>query len=129
MGYYEDRQSQRAKEYQNLTADVRNKLEKELPRKEVSQQKDITWTSRFTEIAKEANEFAKEWNKSIKDVRVEHSHYDDYGSTCVEVHLEVEGLETDEQYHARLAEYYEGVKFREEHDRKEFERLRAKFAK
>lgn len=129
MGYYEDRQKQRAEEYKALSLDVKNRLEAKLPRKEVSQQKDITYISRFTEIAKEANKFAKEWNKSIKEVRVEHSHYDDYGSTCVELHLEVNGLETDEQYHGRLAEYYEGVKYREELDRKEFERLSKKFAK
>lgn len=127
MGYYEERNKRRAQEFNALDALTRAQLEKELPRREVSQTKDISYTSKFTDIVAEANRFAKVWNKSIKDVTLEHSYTEDYGSYSSEVHLEVSALETDEQYHARLAEYYEGRKFREEHDRKEFERLRTKF--
>ena len=133
MGYYrEQRNVELLKEYLKLPEDVRQKLEKSEPRREVEQHEDLSYdSSLFTEIAKKANKFAKKWNKSIKDVRVEHSCYQqDYSdSYSSELHLEVKGLETDDQYHLRLVELHEATRIREEYERKEFQRLSAKFAK
>jgi hypothetical protein len=109
--------------------EVQQKLKKELPRKEITKECSISWVSSLTTVLEEAQEFAKEWGKTIDDVTMHHSYYDDYGSTSSEVHLEVEGLETDEEYHGRLWETHDNAIKREERERQEFERLRAKFTK
>ena len=131
MGYYnrDQRNAELVKKYRELPEEVRQKLEKNIPRKEVCQVEDISYTSAFIAIHKQANRLAKKWKKTIHDVRIEHSCYqDDYSeSYSSEAHLEVEGLETDDQYHLRLAEHYESLRVQEEYERKEFERLKAKF--
>jgi hypothetical protein len=124
--YQNQRIAESVKKYNKLPPDVREKLEKENPRREVTQQENL-YSSPFTEIAKSAAEFAKKWNKNLSDVHLYHSAYDDYGSPSSEMHFEVSGLETDEQYLARLMGHYEATKLREEYDRREFERLKAKF--
>ena len=129
MGYYENRKAESVKRYEALPANVRQKLETDIPRKEVTQEHSVSWISTFTKVVDESKDFAKKWNKTIKDVTMEHSYTEDYGSYSSEVHLEVKGLETDEQYHARLAEHYEATRTREEYERKEYERLSAKFSK
>jgi hypothetical protein len=115
------------KEYLNLSEQIRKELEKRFPRREETQSKDVSWVSSFTEIQKEAVELAKAWGKTINDVSVEHSAYDDYGSYVCEVKLEVKGLETEPQYHSRLWEIHVANGIRDEHDRKEFKRLKKKF--
>jgi hypothetical protein len=111
-----------------------NKTKKELqasnPKKEVTQKQSV-YASKLTDIVKEAKEFAKHWGKTIQDVELEHSSYQYEYSESYSSMLEmcVQGLETDDQYYARLNEYYEANKLREEYDRREFERLKTKFSK
>lgn len=132
MRYYcrEERNAELVKKYRELPEEVRQKLEKSMTRKEVCQTEDISYTSTFTTIHKRANLLAKKWKKTINDVRIEHSCYqEDYSdSYSSEAHLEVEGLETDDQYHLRLAKHYESLRVQEEYEHKEFERLKAKFS-
>jgi hypothetical protein len=130
MGYYtNDLREARLKKYKQMSAEERAQLEKASPRREVTQTKELYSSYNIPELLEEAEEFAKEWKKTIDDVSIRHSCYmQDYSdSYSSEMHFEVQGLETDEQYHVRLMEAYEYTKAREEHDRKEFERLKAKF--
>lgn len=131
MIYYgsrEDMQKQQAKQYTELDSKWREQFEKEHPRKEIDQKEDISG-SKFTDIHKQAQAFADKWNKSIKDVYLDHSGYEyEYGGGITsEAHLEVKGLENDEQYYSRLWEYYEAEQRREKHEREVYERLRTKF--
>lgn len=128
MEYYQKRRSVALAKYAALDSVTKAKFEKDNPRKEVTQKEDISYVSTFTKIHKQAQEFANKWNKNIKDVSLEHSYTENYGSYSSEVRLEVKGLEIDEQYHLRLAEHYEALTGREELERKEFERLKAKFS-
>lgn len=119
-----------AKKYRLLEAAKRDELEKNNPRLQVTQKEDISYSSSdFISILKKAKEFAKKWKKTINDVNLKHScyQYDYCDNWSSEVHLEVQGLETDDQYHARLMERYESISIRNEYERKEFERLKAKF--
>lgn len=128
MGYFEDSHAANIKQYEALPANVRKRFETDMPRIEVIQTRDISWFSSFAKILEEAKEFAQRWQKTLDDLTVQHSYTEDYdGSYSSEVHLEVVGLETVEQYHARLAERYEATRARDESERKEYERLRAKF--
>lgn len=129
--YYQNhRDVELAKKYNALDSFIKAKLEKEIPRQEVTQKHDISWlSSTFIEVIEDAKEFAKKWKKSINDVSIEHTCYQrDYSdSWSSEIHLEVDGLETDDQYMARLMERYEATRVRDEYERREFERLKAKF--
>jgi len=126
MNYHEDKY---AEKYEVLSQDVKTQLEKELPRKERYQHKDITWVSSLSKIVEEADKLAKEYSKSIEDVRIEYSYHEDYGSISVYAYLTVKGLETDKQYHARLGEHHERLQYNEERERQEFQRLSKKFTK
>ena len=131
MVYYPSRIKKLVKEYLKLPEEVRQEFEKSVPRKEVEQREDISYRSSFVELQQTAEELAKKWKKNVSDVQLEHSCYQqDYSdSWSSEAHLEVMVLETDDQYHSRLAEQYESVKLREEYERNEFKRLSAKFTK
>ena len=116
------------KTYANLSLEIRSKLEKDLPRKEIVQKIDVSYDFSFTNLQKKAEEFAKTWKKTITDVNIEHSYYENYDNYSSEIHLEIQGLETDSQYHKRLLEYRDANEKREKWERKEFERLKTKFS-
>lgn len=129
MGYYQDKHHVAlAKQFRELPEADKLQLESLLPRRETEQRKQI-YSSSMPEILKEAKEFAKLWNKTIDNVSLDHFHYDDYGSNTSQLDMTVEGLETDDQYFKRLMEHHEATRVREEHERKEFTRLFAKFGK
>ena len=127
----EKRNQEVLEKYSALPEETRKQLEKTSPRQETSQHKDISYScSKMSDLIKEAKAFAKEWKKTLDDVSLEHSAYQhDYSdSYSSEVHLEVDGLETDVQYYSRLMANYESTRAREEYDRREFDRLKAKFS-
>jgi hypothetical protein len=127
--YYKERYASHIKKYAALALEIRQKLEKSNPRKDTTQVQDISYSSSLSSIIKEAKEFAKIHKTTLDQVRLAHSCYQqDYSdSYSSEAHLEVIGLETDDQYHARLMELYENTQAREVYERQEFERLKAKF--
>lgn len=128
MSYYRrNRDKSQAEQYRELPQETREKLEKELPRKEVTQERDVSSVYTFTKVIAEAEEFAKQWGKTLADVQQHHNYYEDYGSYSSEIKLEVKGLETDDQYYSRLWETHHATLTREEWERKEFERLKAKY--
>jgi hypothetical protein len=128
MGYYREQQNaELARRYKQLPAADKLHLETNLPRRETEQRKQI-YSSSMREVLKEAKEFAKEWKKTLEDVSLDHYHYDDYGSTSSQLDMTVSGLETDDQYYKRLMEHHDATRVREEYERKEFERLSAKFS-
>ncbi len=116
------------KKYNKLSEVVKSELEKNNPRKEVGQQSQVH-TGSFVALIDEAKDFAKMWNKTIENVDIDHCIEDDYGSSYSKLFLQVNGLETDLQYHLRLLQIHETTLFREERDREDFKRLSAKFAK
>ena len=113
--------------FQELPEETRNALLKQYPRKSIPQCADISHTSSFAKVIEKAQDFADKWKVSLDKVMMEHQYTEDYGSYSSEVHLETQGLETDEQYHSRLWENHERDSWRNELDRKEYERLKAKF--
>lgn len=115
-----------AKEFHQLSDEARQKLEKEFPRKEVRQTQSL-YSCTWPEIVKEVKEFAKKWKKTADDVCLDHYTYDDYDGHGSSLDMVVEGLETDQQYHSRLWETYDSKRRQEEHERREFERLKAKY--
>lgn len=126
MRYYENKAKDQAKLFQSLPEKTQRALEQQLPRREVEQRKSV-YGCTMPQIIKEAKEFAKEWKKTIDDVSLEHYHYNDYGSDSSALDMHVNGLETEEQHHSRMWETHDANSRRDEYERKEFERLKAKF--
>jgi len=117
---------EQAETFRELPEVTQKKLEKEFPRKEIGQRTSL-YSNTMPQVIKEVKEFAKKWKKTIDDVSIEHYSYDDYGGTSSALDMTVTGLETDEQYHGRLWETHDATCKREEWERREFERLSAKF--
>lgn len=112
-----------------LPEEEQKRLKQQLPRTETIQTQSV-YSSSFSEVIKEAKEFAEKWNKTLDDVSLErYVDHGYYGDTSATVQFEVNGLETDEQWHRRLIEENDRIKCREAYERKEFERLKAKFDK
>jgi len=118
-----------AEKFRWLSKSEQEALKEQNPRREITQRHDATYISRVTDLVGEAKAFAEQWGKTLEDVKMDTELEDDYGSQYAKLYCTVEGLETDAQYEARLWELIEQTKAREDHDRKEFERLSAKFAK
>ena len=113
-------------QFKQLPESVRSPLERLNPRRKITQQQKLSSTC-LPDIIKQAEEFAKSWKESVDSVCVEHHTEYEYGSEYTSVVLSLEGLETDTQYYKRLLEVHKWNISREEHDRKEFERLKAIF--
>lgn len=107
-----------------------NNWKKVLPRREIPQKVGVYSGCSVAELLKNAEEFAAQWNKKLEDVRIESSTEQEYyGHVSSHMHLEVEGLETDEQWHKRLWDERHSQEWRAKFERQEFERLKAKFGK
>ncbi len=117
---------ERMEQFKQLPENTRITLEKCNPRKKVAQHQRLDSTC-LPDIIKQAEEFAKSWKESVNSVCIEHQTEYEYGSEYTSVVLSLEALESDAQYHKRLLEVHGWNASREEHDRKEFERLKAKF--
>lgn len=129
MGYLtlsERKAAEVTEAYNELSAEVRDALEKKYPRRDTAH-KQTMGSERLGDIIKEATEFAASFKQDMNDVRIEHHTEYDYGSEWTSNFLYVDAPETDAQYHERLMESYKWDLSREEQDRKEFERLKAKF--
>lgn len=132
MGYYyydEQRKKDFLQKFNKLPDERRKELEKLYQRQVIAQELDVSYPGKLVDLMEQAKEFAKEWGVKLEDVEIRHDSYEDYGSTYSRLKLEVKGLETDFQYYARLGELDEHIKYREDYERKEFERLSAKFSK
>lgn len=114
----------------DLDEDVRAKLQKQFPRLNATQTKDVDRCS-VADLYKKAEEFAKEWNCTVDDVEFDHcmdcGYYGD--SDFSRAFLSLQTQETDEQYFKRLYVEHDNAIWRDERDFKEFERLQAKFKK
>lgn len=127
MGYYDGpREKHEAQQYQGLPTDVQRELQKNNPRREVTQQ-DYCGSNYISDLFADAERLAKQWGKSVEDVSIEAE--SEYDSTHVTLFLTVQGTETDQQYYSRLWRVHEQTLVREKYERQEFERLSAKFAK
>lgn len=129
MGYlsYSERQTAKDMEaFNELSVEVRDALEKKYPRRDTAH-RQLMSSERLGDIIKEATEFAASFKQDVNNVRIEHETEYDYGSEWTSNFLYVDAPETDAQYHKRLMETHKWDMQREEHDRKEFERLKTKF--
>lgn len=124
----EKRAEKELKEYLNLPKDIQKAFELLNARREVTQREQLHCSS-WPDIVKEVKKFAKKWGKQVDDVSLEHDKqsYEYDGSEYSVLYMCVDSLETDDQYYARIAVNYRDTKTIEEYDRKEFERLKAKF--
>lgn len=113
-------------QFKQLPESVRSSLERLNPRRKIIQQQTLS-SNHLPDIIKQAEEFAKNWKESVDSVCIENRTDYEYGSEYTSVVLSLEGLETDTQYYKRLLEVHKWNVSREEHDRKEFERLKAIF--
>jgi hypothetical protein len=109
-----------------LPLETRTAVEKKYPRRNKTQRQALH-SNGMSQIIEEATELARKWKLSIDDVSLDHEKEYDYGAEWYSAYLSVEALESDEQYYSRLMVEHEQDKAREERDRKEFERLQAKF--
>ncbi len=124
---YPTREELNERKWNELSEETREKLKKQHSRQKVTQTQNLWNGMSFDSLLEQATEFAKEWDADLKDVTLEHSWYEDYGSPTSEIHFEVQGLETDTQYHSRLWEIHEREQWQNKREREEFERLKAKF--
>ncbi len=130
MGYlsYSERAAlEQMEQFKQLPESVRSSLERLNPRRKVTQQQTLS-SNHLPDIIEQAKEFAKSWKESVDSVCVEHHTEYEYGSEYTSVVLSLEALESEAQYCKRLLEVHKWNVSREEHDRKEFERLKAMFS-
>lgn len=130
MALYHTREQQAAKNFEGLSQAERTQLESANPRQQVTQREEHS-DCKFVDLILRAEAFAKKWGKNLEDVKTEVTKelYEYSDSEYAVFYILVDSLETDEQYHARLWELKEQSRYREAYERKEFERLSAKFKK
>lgn len=130
MGYltYSEREAlQQTQEYLNLSSDIRHKFELQYPKRKVTQRHMLNSGISLSEVTKRAKEFAETWQVDVENISLDCEIESEYGSDYARLSLTLETLESDQQYHKRLAEVYKWNLEQEKRDRKEFERLAAKF--
>lgn len=120
------RVKQKAADFLKLDGKVQKQLKHDNPRKEITQQRPV-WSGSVASLIEESKELAKEFRKKWTEVTLDTWVEEDYGSHSVSMALEVQGLETEEQYHARLFDVHHATQIREDYERREFERLKNKF--
>lgn len=129
MGYLTLSERKAAKEteaFNELSAEVREALEKKYPRKDTGHKQSMN-SSRLGDVIEQETEFAASFKQDMNNVRIKHETEYDYGGQWSSNFLYVDAPETDAQYHKRLMDTHNWDMKREEQDRVEFERLKSKF--